>query len=258
MALLSDFFSWLRGILDPYNNLITALATLSIAVFTVVLACVSRRQTKLIEKQIDLARKEFTTTSRAFIFIDGFDTILHTRDIGEGPGKVDLASGQKLDNFLFPGYFSVQPRWKNSGTTETQDMKISVCHKFFDGDPEPDFIFGYKESPGPFFVGANAVQLSKKIEVATDSVLQVVMLANGTPLKGASSNPLLLVWGRADYWDIFDKGHSMEWCYKIGVAAPERKLIATFTQYGEYNRAYENQNTRPNRDKPGLAGGAAN
>ncbi|HTC44353.1 MAG TPA: hypothetical protein VK696_04820 [Steroidobacteraceae bacterium] len=209
-----------------------------------------RRMASLTRRQIALAREEFTTTSRAFVFIDDFNTILHPRETAEGPGQYDFENGQKLDNSLFPGYFSMQPRWKNSGTTETKDMKISVDYGFFDGDPEPDFI-GYKEPPKQLFVGGNAVQLSKSIEVGLGPALQVIMFVNGTPLKGGFSRPLLLVWGRADYWDIFGKGHSTEWCYRVGFAtSPEKKLIATFTQYGDHNRAYENQKTRPGRDDP--------
>jgi hypothetical protein len=209
-----------------------------------------RRMAGLTKRQIALAREEFTTTSRAFVFIDDFDTVLHTRETAEGPGTYDFENGQKLDNFLCPGYFSMQPRWKNSGTTETKDMKISARCGFFDGDPNPDFI-GYEESPRQLFVGGNAVQLSRKVECAIGAAMQVVMLANGTPLKGGFSNPILLIWGRADYWDIFCKGHSVEWCYQIGFTLTKAKeLIATFTQYGEHNRAYENQKTRPGRDDP--------
>jgi len=129
-------------------------------------------------------------------------------------------------------------------------MHISVCCKFFDGDPEPNFI-GYEKQCERFFVGANAVQLSRKIDCGIGPPMQVIMFANGTPLKDGFSLPLLLIWGRADYWDVFGQGHSTEWCYQIGFTLTKTKeLIATFTQYGEHNRAYENQKTRPSRDDP--------
>jgi hypothetical protein len=64
MAWLGAFWSWIR---DP-NNL-TAISTLVIATFTIVLAWVSYCQARLIRKSIDLARTEFISTHRPRIVL---------------------------------------------------------------------------------------------------------------------------------------------------------------------------------------------
>jgi hypothetical protein len=53
----------------------------------------------------------------------------------------------------------------------------------------------------------------------------------------ASTYPSIIVWGRANYLDIFDKPHFTEWCYRIDFSCPDgKKLSPSFSQLGEYNR----------------------
>jgi hypothetical protein len=55
--------------LQTYNGAVTAIATAFIAIFTLVLAYVSRRQAKLTRESIALARAEFTSSHRPKIRI---------------------------------------------------------------------------------------------------------------------------------------------------------------------------------------------
>jgi hypothetical protein len=61
---LSDFFWQAIDFLQTYNGAVTAAATVFIAVFTIVLAIVSRRQARLTRASIDLANKEFIASHR--------------------------------------------------------------------------------------------------------------------------------------------------------------------------------------------------
>ena len=55
--------------LQTYNGAVTAAATVFIAIFTIVLALVSRRQARLTRASIDLASKEFIASHRPIIRI---------------------------------------------------------------------------------------------------------------------------------------------------------------------------------------------
>jgi hypothetical protein len=221
MCWFSDLIVWLSAV-------VTAAATFVIAVFTVFLTRVGSLQTKILKTQ-----------TRAFVFIDGFDFRLYPLDSYEEPGTQDLGNGRSLEKALIPTYFSVQPRWRNSGSTPTKDMTINVSHKLLDGGLKPDFTFGYRYPEERHFVGPNSIQTSKSIEMGIGAAMEVIKVECRIP--GSSiSHPLLIIWGRADYRDVFDKPHFVEWCYRIGFArAPGQKLSAAFTQWGEYNRTDE-------------------
>lgn len=120
VAWMSAFFDWVK---DP-NNL-TAISTLIIALFTVVLAIVGWCQARLINKSIKLARDEFNAThrpkiiARAFDLLSGppissrdnFDIVFIAHNAGDGRGtvveirsaKVILNLGEKIPgNWGFP------------------------------------------------------------------------------------------------------------------------------------------------------------
>ena len=66
------FLSYLWQAIDclqTYNGAVTAFATVWIAIFTIVLALVSRRQAKLTRQSINLATKEFVSTHRPKIVV---------------------------------------------------------------------------------------------------------------------------------------------------------------------------------------------
>jgi len=71
---MTEFGGWLLCVLDTHNGAVTAVATVFIAFFTIVLACVSRRQARLISDQVKLARDEFNATHRPEISILSFES----------------------------------------------------------------------------------------------------------------------------------------------------------------------------------------
>lgn len=51
---------------------------------------------------------------------------------------------------------------------------------------------------------------------------------------------MILIWGRADYEDVFDKPHFVEWCYELRFDMYDgKRLSATFIQIGNHNRTDE-------------------
>jgi hypothetical protein len=59
--------------LETYNGAVTAVATIFIAAFTIVLALVTGRQARLSRESIDLAREEFISTHRPKIIVYGLE-----------------------------------------------------------------------------------------------------------------------------------------------------------------------------------------
>jgi hypothetical protein len=59
--------------LETYNGAVTAVATIFIAAFTIVLALVTGRQARLSREAIELARSEFNATHRPKIIVYGMD-----------------------------------------------------------------------------------------------------------------------------------------------------------------------------------------
>lgn len=117
-------------LLDP-NNL-TAISTVVIAIFTVVLAIVGGRQAQLTRQAIELARDEFNATHRPHIIVLSLDTVYD----GEEPddrGSVMVRAGALL-RFVNAG----------KGTATTTEIGVTISRD----SPRPDTIFGILETKG--------------------------------------------------------------------------------------------------------------
>lgn len=101
MLWLSTFWSWIR---DPSN--LTAISTLVIAAFTIVLAWASYWQARLIRKSIDLARTEFVSTHRPRIILRDIhvvdDDVLYML-VNVGDTKATIVESWILMEFLPDG-----------------------------------------------------------------------------------------------------------------------------------------------------------
>ena len=114
---MEQFYAVLNWLIDPVN--LTAISTVVIAAFTIVLAVVGYVQARLIRKSIDLARQEFIATHRPRIivrFVQGpvdngkepefvWVTIAN---VGEAPATITaigygLARRKGRNNWLPPG-----------------------------------------------------------------------------------------------------------------------------------------------------------
>jgi hypothetical protein len=77
--------------LEAHNGAITALATVLIAAFTIVLAVVSNRQARLIEDQARIARNEFIVTHRPKIIVRAFQMLNPDAGVGVAPRVIFIA-----------------------------------------------------------------------------------------------------------------------------------------------------------------------
>ena len=209
-------------------------------------------QSVLLRRQVKLAREEFSTTSRAFVFLEDIEptiSVYTDNPANSDPAKSEIEIPQRHKD-LFVTYFAWQPKWKNAGNTPTRNMRIRVAQQFFENGgmpPEFDFV-AMLPSERNFFLGPHAIAGG---EVITTNSHFANMVIN----DGLGSDALILVFGRADYEDIFGDTHFVEWCYKVRLWRPAvenrlGRLRATFIQYGPYNRTDHGTQEHPNMEKP--------
>jgi hypothetical protein len=190
-------------------------------------------QSWLLRRQVNLAREDFSTTARAFVYLEDIEPTISV--FTDNPANKGEEIPQKWKE-LFITYFAWQPKWKNAGNSPTSNMKIRVAQQFFESGgmpPEFDFAAALPDERN-FFLGPHATAGG---EVVTTNSHFANMVIN----DGLGSDALIFVFGRADYEDIFRVPHFVEWCYKVRLWRPANesglgRLRATFIQYGNYNR----------------------
>ncbi|MGH6872967.1 MAG: hypothetical protein ACREHE_15835 [Rhizomicrobium sp.] len=128
-------------------------------------------------------------------------------------------------------YFAVQPVWVNTGSTTTEKMKIRV--DWCDDDERP--IGSYRYAWQTFFVAPNSVEPSEFIEMPGLNAL----IQNGFAGTVTHPAPRRLIWGTAEYNDIFGTKHWLRWCYRIRASRPNpgQGLKISLIQWGDYNAA---------------------
>jgi hypothetical protein len=213
-------------LIDRHNGLFAALAAFIIAWFTYTLD----RSTKWLWKTEE---RNFREAERAFVFLEGFNAEISTaEDASETKVVAELLPKEyRSDPDLYITRFAVAPKWKNGGATPTKNMTIKVNWCGPNGDLVLDY--SYKKPPTQFFVAPQAVERSDVFEIpSARAIVDWSWHPFGDP-------PLILIWGRADYEDIFGRNHFVEWCYRVGFSRPYRRgrISASFTQWGDYNRS---------------------
>jgi hypothetical protein len=137
------------------------------------------------------------------------------------------------DPTLFVTRFAVQPSWKNSGSTPTREMQIRV--DFGIGlDGGLDHWGRYRFDEERFFIGPHSVAGSNFVEIQGLNEL----IQNGQAGIVGLDPPLMLIWGRARYEDVFGGWHWVRWCYRV---RPDRHtgelLRVSFIQWTTYNQS---------------------
>lgn len=186
------------------------------------------------------------SASRGCVYLDGFDHLLVTlRDYR----KVHYDASKVMPiHRLYQQYpqlcvlsFAVIPRWKNAGRTPTKNMTIQVDWAPVVDDAEPTTTWGssrpkftYHLPPQPFFVPAGAVENSESVDIPLAQQIvtdRLIKLPSMPDLQ-------IVIWGRADYQDVFNKHHFIEWCYQIQFSADSlNALRVNFIRWHEYHSA---------------------
>jgi hypothetical protein len=179
----------------------------------------------------EASKEALQVTERAFVFLDGFNVELTTALDGDEVDYESLPERYRSDPGIFITRFAAQPRWKNGGNTPTKQLTIQVDWRGPTGPIPPEYV--YREQPNVFFLAPKAVEPSAYIEMPGAQAL--INWANN-PI---GDSPMMWIWGRADYRDIFEKPHFVEWCYQLRLSRPvhNERLSAAFIQWGDYNRS---------------------
>jgi hypothetical protein len=208
---------------DRHNGLVSALAAISVAFFTYTLW-------RSNEKLWKSGRDALEATERAFVFIEGFDIELTTAanariELGTLPERYRAVPELCITRF------AAIPRWKNSGNTPTRKMIIRVHWRGPGGPIPPEYVYPNAETA--FFVAPQAIERSEAIDMsgAPRALVDYHYFSPG------GDEPLIFIWGRADYEDIFQQSHFLEWCYRLRLDRHDGvNFRANFVQWGDYNR----------------------
>jgi hypothetical protein len=212
---------------DQNGGLITAIATIFIAAFTLTLWRSTNTHAGHMEQMVSV--------QRAFISVTEF-----IQELAVASDNIDNlnqfsaeAIAQMGDLNLRVTRFAVMPQWRNSGNTPTVNMRARV--DWLETDVRDINEVGtYRGGEDRIFVAPHSETLGEVVEMpGLGSLIQ-----GGLP--ELTIVPLMLIWGRADYDDIFGKSHFIEWCYRV---RPENhrgeRLRVSFIQWGNYNRSDE-------------------
>lgn len=200
----------------------TAVATVFIALFTVILAIVGGVQGWLTWKAIQATNRALTTTERAFVFLDDFDLDWQ---------RVVQDNVPRLQRFI------IKPRWRNSGTTPTRNNVVRINWTTWEGDLPGGFEYKFGNPPDgiapvPLFLGPQATEWSAPIEIPKD-----------VSIKASNQQTNIYIWGRADYQDIFEntRPHWIKWCYRIYIYQLGGDVRTQFVAFGPHNRSDEDR-----------------
>jgi hypothetical protein len=198
------------------------------------------RAWKEAQRSAKTAEKALVSIERAFVFLDGFDVELTTAADSKSVNLAKLPPHFADDPDLFITRFAVLPRWKNSGNTPTKKMTIqaNAGAARFGLDPNRPFepIYDYGRERLAFALGPGATETSNELELpGAGEIISHSFSPVGDP-------PLYLIWGRAEYADVFGNQHFVEWCYRLRFERHDGKALrAHFIQWGNYNRTEDRE-----------------
>jgi hypothetical protein len=229
-TIISTYIRCSGRFIEGHGVGITALASVIVAAFTGTLWLAT-------DKLWRSGQATFEASQRAFVFIDGFNFELTTRADVKGALDASYEAEPQWHQHhpeLVITRFAIQPRWKNGGNTPTSNMTIQVDWRGPPG-PVPPVEYTYRNSPQAFFLPPKAVEVGAVVEIP--SAAAVVNWA----MSPMGAEPFILIWGRADYEDVFCRKHFVEWCYRLRLSRTGgKKMSAECIQWGDYNRSDKN------------------
>lgn len=211
------------GFMDSHEGFFVGGFTFALVIATILLWLSTERLWKA-------GKEALEATERAFVFLDGFTPELTTGADLEGEHVDGIPEHYRFDPGLYISRFAVLPRWKNGGNTPTRKMTFQVNWRTPPIDIPPDYV--YRRPAEPFFLAPKAAEASSVVDMPGVSILV------DWSFRPTGEEPLVLIWGRADYEDVFGRSHFVEWCYRLRFERHDRKAMrAHFIQWGDHNRS---------------------
>jgi len=211
-----------------------------ISLFTLGLVYFTYRLYRSTEKLWRATKDVFEATERAFVYLEGFNYEISVVDPGDHGTVNALPEEYRMRPSLYITRFAMQPKWKNSGRTASKNMRIQVNWNSPSRSVGPPGTYDLKSAPTHFFVGPEAVEASDVIDIPhakgiVDHGLMVGGADKTVDFRGPP--PVILIWGKATYDDVFGKPHWVDWCHQLRIVATDGKTLRVSTsQFGDYNR----------------------
>lgn len=165
---------------DLHNGLVTAVATLAIAIFTIVLSKISVDQGRFSERALKINRQPF-------VFVDDYKPFYEIDPAATQPE--DIAAPRLVSGWAF------RPIWRNGGETQTRNL---ICHVDYE----------FRESPLPM-----GHKFTDNHPVATPMMLGPKSIGTGGNPRTfkvdevervKKSERFLYMWSWVRYGDAFD------------------------------------------------------
>ncbi len=219
---------------------ILVFVTVALVIVTGSLALYTKKLWKATVKLSDDAQAtskrqadEIKMIERAYLYLDKFNVELTTAENNKTVDMGLLPENYQEDPGLFVARLAVQPRWKNGGNTPTNDMTFNVNWALIIEGQEVDY--SYRGAPSKLFIAPKAVEPTRFIEMP--GVQKVIDHGAFRTVEGSA--PIVIIWGQADYLDVFASKHFIEWCYEVRFERHkvDGPLSVSFNQWGEHNRS---------------------
>jgi hypothetical protein len=219
---------------EATNNRLIAVFTIVLGIVGVLELLVLALQIYWMSRTVIDSNKQHASTERAYIVPGTFNREISTRADALraamfNPLSTRLGVEAGIPNAeLEVTFFAVQPVWANMGNTATAGMRIRV--DWSDGEDRP--AGSYRQDWQQFFVAPKSSETSEFIEMpGLDALIQ------GGAVGTVTQMPLRLIWGIAEYEDVFGKKHWLHWCYRIRPSrpVPGQGILISFIQWGDYN-----------------------
>jgi hypothetical protein len=209
---------------DDHGSAVAAIATLFIALFTFTLWQAT--------KKLWLAStKALETAERAYVFVKEIKTEITTAEGNSESITKLLNAGITTPPRFRITRFAAIPIWRNSGSTPAKEITIKVdWWQDPDGNFPPEYSYRHPPAP-PTFIAPKADEIGEVVEIpGTQSLVNF-------GLQGIGVQPIIIIWGRADYKDVFGRSHFTQFCYRLRMEDHRgNDLRASFVQWGDYNR----------------------
>lgn len=198
----------------------TALATVIIAVFTIVLAIGGGFQAWLTRRAILETNRQHIVSNRAFVCLKQFFTI-STSAMGDGVE-----------------FWRITPVFENSGNTATKRMMSVHSAELRSSNLPKDFDYrdvAFPDPTKPAFISRDIIGPRAQLRGAP----YILPLAEVQAI--ARGEKVFVIWGWIDYDDVFEgtKRHRFEYCYKLSIlldpSNPKNTDALALGLYGPYN-----------------------
>jgi hypothetical protein len=197
---LTNFLWSAVDFLQTYNGAVTAVATVAIGIFTLVLVIVTRRQAILTKESVQISERALVDLDRAYIFAE--------RIGGNFDPFVTLIEPSGVQRLIVPD-FSVS--LVNYGRT-AGNIRLGIVRFEVLGEIPPEI------EPAKVSISGNPNATAIEIIIGPDKTHTIDRLTCEQPLTQAHADGIrngtmaLYCHGYFSYLDIFGKSHSIKFC----------------------------------------------